>query len=135
MVSQTAVEGGDLLCDAVDVDAQLVAVRVGVQVVRTEDDVRVDCWDEAGDGNNRAGLRGLFGGCVNFSCDVREGRTGQDRTGQTYCVRPDPDATVPKVCVSMRRGSGWKGGLLTDGANGGHVDNDGESLLEGWEAG
>lgn len=95
--SQTTGAGGeDLLCDAVDVDAKLAAVRVGVQVVRTEEHVRIDCWDETGDGNNRAGVCGLFGECVSLSCNVRE------RTGLTYCVRSDPDATVPgRFCVSI----------------------------------
>lgn len=52
---------GDLLCDAVDVDTQLAAVRVGVKVVRTEDDIRVDGGDEPGDGNNCSRVCGLFG--------------------------------------------------------------------------
>lgn len=70
----------DLLCNAVDVDAQLVAVRVGVQVVRTEGDVGVNCWDETGDRNNCAFVCGLFGGWYQFSmpCAAEE----EDRTGQ-----------------------------------------------------
>lgn len=72
-------------------------------------------------------------------------RCGERRIGQTYCVRSAPDATVPgrlRMCqyaqvlggVSDGR-VGWFGGLLTDWADGGHVENDGESLLEGWESG
>lgn len=40
------------------------------------------------------------------------------------------------VCVSLEGfRDGWLGGLLTDGADGGHVEDDGEGLLEGWESG
>lgn len=66
---------GDLLRDGVDIDAQLAAVRVRVQVVRTEDDVRVDGGDEPGDRNNRSGFCGLFGGGgVSFLCNLQEGK-------------------------------------------------------------
>lgn len=48
------VRGGEYLrCDAVDVDAELGTIRVGVEVVPTEDDVRFDCGNETRGGNNR----------------------------------------------------------------------------------
>lgn len=63
-------------------------------MVPTENDVRVDCGNETRDGNNRSVLCGLWGGggCQFFFMH----RVVMREEGRTYCVREDPDATVPR---------------------------------------
>lgn len=66
----------DLLCDAADIHADLGAVRVDVEMVRAEDDARVDGRSESRDGNDRAavcGLRGVVNFFVNYEIMVERG--------------------------------------------------------------
>lgn len=77
-------EDGCLLCDAVHVDAELIAVWVRVQVVSAEDDVRVDGGDETGGGNDGSHLCGLE--CAE-GCQFLSGRKGGREEGSTDVLR------------------------------------------------